>query len=134
MKTKKGQPNFKIEPAYLVYYGANDYGEDNIKKIKRKYNILRKLGETKPLWVTETSLLCNEKHQECGNDFLLKQADYFDYAIEICKEYKIDVMIWFTLCGNGWLDSDMSPGYHCDGWKPVYFHWLNYLGSGRIEG
>ncbi len=25
MKTKKGQPNFKIEPAYLVYYGANDY-------------------------------------------------------------------------------------------------------------
>ena len=34
MKTKKGQPNFKIEPAYLVYYGANDYfGEWNLTLI-----------------------------------------------------------------------------------------------------
>jgi hypothetical protein len=56
---------------------------------------------TKPVWMTETALLCSG---ECGSGFEQMQAQYLFYAAHISSLSRV---FWYTLGSNGWNNSDL---------------------------
>jgi hypothetical protein len=86
------------------YYPINDF---DIALNKATY--LREIGETAPLWLTETSLLCSN-NLDCSKDFESDQARYLRYIFEKSPEYDIDLIFWFTLANNDWQNSDLVSG------------------------
>jgi len=85
-----------------------------LREVMAKYNI------NLPLFLTETSFLCDERNPACnppGQDFYQKQAEYGAWLL--VRNYAEGIgTIWYTYDGPGWrssgiLDQDQNP-------KPVY--------------
>lgn len=85
-----------------------------LREVMAKYNV------NLPLFLTETSLLCDERNPACnppGQDFYQKQAEYGAWLL--VRNYAEGIgTIWYTYDGPGWrasgiLDQDQNP-------KPVY--------------
>jgi hypothetical protein len=85
-----------------VYYPLNEY-----QSIDQKVALLRDLGETAPLWLTETSMLCLEWYIECGAEFERAQADYYKHLTRNGSTIGVERFIWFTLANNKWRNSDL---------------------------
>jgi hypothetical protein len=63
----------------------------------------------KPIFLTETSLLCPERLPECtpgGLDFLQKQAEYGAWLLVRNRAENIGT-IWYTFDGPGWRSSGL---------------------------
>ena len=78
----------------------------------------------KPLWVTETSVLCDV---DCDAAFEQAQAEYFDYVMANAKEHGIEGVMWFMSGYNGWRNSDLVRADYSR--KPVYYRYEQ-----RFEG
>jgi hypothetical protein len=85
-----------------AYYPLNEY-----QVIERKAEYLRSLGETAPLWVTETSLLCYDEYIECGWEFQQDQGEYYRYLVENVSSIGVERFFWYTLAANEWRHSDL---------------------------
>lgn len=70
--------------------------------IENKYEPKLELQELtdKPLYLTETSLLCSYTNILIE----IQQSNYFD---EIIKDYELEMVLWFTLNDSGWRYSSM---------------------------
>jgi len=92
------QPNYDVYSihSYLTY-PKMDY-----KQVLRQLDFLRRYGVDKPIWITETSLLCDG---DCGGSFEKAQADYAHYIFNLDL---VDHVLWYTLYGNGWRNSDLA--------------------------
>ena len=88
-----------------VYYPLNEYG-----LLDHKVALLRSLGETAPLWLTETRMLCYDEYIDCGVDFELAQAEYYDYLVQSYSEIGVERFFWFTVANNYWRYSDLVEG------------------------
>jgi hypothetical protein len=98
-----------------VYYPLNEY-----QVIQDKVNYLRGLGETAPLWLSETSMLCYEEYIACGPQFELAQADYYRYLSQNYAKIGLDQFFWFTLTDNEWRHSDLVNGERP---KPAWYEY-----------
>jgi len=88
--------------------------------------VVRQLQSECPrLFWTETALL---KDGECTPEFLSAQAEHFDQVIRQAHELGIETVFWYTIGGNGWMNSDLLTGGEQ---APVYLKYLNKaLGAG----
>jgi len=94
-----------------VIMGKMDY----LKQLMAKYQV------SKPLMLTEFSLLCDDRRAECnppGSNFYEAQADFAVTANARLRANAVVAGIWYQFEGPGWrysglLDSSQQP-------KPVY--------------
>jgi hypothetical protein len=60
----------------------------------------------KPLFLTETSLLARDEWQKVGFDHM--KAEYLRLLYPKARELRLNSCIWFTVGGNGWMNSDLT--------------------------
>ncbi len=92
---------------------------DKIDYINR---ILNKYGQGgKPLFLTEVSILCDERYPGCdplSDDFLSRQADYVYWAYVRGWAAGLRGVIWFTYEESAWKSSGL---YNQSSPKPAYY-------------
>jgi len=112
-----------------AYYQDGQPGEENEdwQVIKKKATHLRWLGEDAPLYVTETSLLCNPNWSPCYDPgihgFRVVQGEYLRHIIREVADWDVEFVLWYTIANNGWLNSDLVWQ---DEPQPAYFEYLDY--------
>jgi hypothetical protein len=98
-----------------IYYPLNEY-----QTTESKAEYLRSLGESAPLWLTETSLLCYDEFIECGEEFQQAQADYYRYISKHHSSMGVERFFWFTLANNEWRHSDLVENRQL---KPAWYEY-----------
>ena len=93
----------------VSFHGYSYYPINDFDVALRKAQYLRDIGETAPLWLTETSLLCGY-NLPCGSEFEIDQAGYLRYVFTKSNAHDIDMVFWYTLAKNGWQNSDLVAG------------------------
>lgn len=91
----------------LSFHGYAFYPLNEFDVLFERADYLRTRGETAPLWVTETSLLCLDEYVDCDAKFQRDQGDYFRHLLRYSQQNQIDVFFWFTLASGGWRHSDL---------------------------
>lgn len=70
-------------------------------------------AQSKPVWLTETSTVGDQT-----------QANYLEWVMVNRYAHGIDVVIWYSLCGNRWpegMSTSADMAEYCDGnWRPVF--------------
>jgi len=108
----------------LSYHAYTDYPINDFEIISRKAEFLRSIGETAPLWLTETSLLCRDEYVACENESKTQQADFIRYIMDRREKSDFDLAFWFTLANNHWNNSDLV---HRREPKPVWFEYRDIV-------
>lgn len=60
----------------------------------------------KPLWLTETSLLCKDEWNICDSPFENAKADYLQFIHKYAVKYNISTIIWFEM-KNSWRNCSL---------------------------
>ena len=105
----------------VTFHSYSGWPTNNFDLVLAKADLLRQSTD-KPLWITETSLLCVE---DCGAQFEADQAAYFRYLMQDASDHGIDTVIWFMSGWNGWRNSDLVRQDYTK--KPVYYEFEKYF-------
>ncbi len=112
--------------------GGGFYG-----KISFLREVLAQYRVSKPLFLTETSLLCHEGNPSCSpvsEDFLQKQANFVVWAYIRGWASNLQGVSWYTYEDSGWRSSGL---YNRSVRKPAYTAYqfmAHYLGDARLAG
>lgn len=73
----------------------------NLGLFNQQVDILLSYGINKPLYLSETSVVCKDN---CGDDFENVKAEH---ARRVLSQRRTKAVIWYTICGNGWMHTDL---------------------------
>jgi len=96
----------------LTYHAYAYYGGDTAKI----WRMAAEMQHGYPVWVTETSLLADNG----GAAFEQAQAEYARNVIQAANDHGLDAVMWYTLAGNGWRNSDLVDGGRK---RPAWYMW-----------
>jgi hypothetical protein len=105
----------------VSYHNYSGWPNNNWGAVFEKAQTLRATTDL-PLWITETSLLCDDN---CGAEFEADQAAYLRYVLNNATDHGIDTVIWFMAGYNGWRQSDLVRAD--DTPKPVFYEYEKFF-------
>ena len=105
----------------VSYHNYSGWPTNNWETVFDKADILRQYTD-KPLWVTETSLMCDN---DCGEQFEHDQAAYLDYVMNGASAHGIEAVMWFMAGYNNWRNTDLVREDYS--FKPVFYEYEKYF-------
>lgn len=97
------------------YYGRNT---NDFNQFVRKANFLRGVTN-KPLYLSETSLLCKDEWKICDNKFESEKAQYFEY---VYNSQSVNYFTWFEV-KNTWNNCSLIARNGDE--LPAYFTYIS---------